>query len=292
MRSAGPGPRPGKTSPRKTKSAKGKNKKIPLKKAARSQPLTSFHYFEKLPIELRVMIWNITVVPRVVEVTFSQDHGIYSRTITPIALRICPDSRSAVIHAYPTCFGNFLYQPRTLFNFSLDTLYFHSNMYSEVMLLFSGLKPEEATRLERIAISETCNEDWYDGEEVAVDAFHTLRMVVPTLPALQGIQLVYDLAMWTDAGVDEGDGAMRLYKKWPDYLMMDHIETMQRVRGMCSCGECYGFSDEDVDFDEFECHCGEHDLPDPDRPHSLGGIEGVELTSVWGWRPVFQLKSW
>jgi hypothetical protein len=272
-------------SPKKRKTSKGNIKKKPTKNSVESRQLSSFHCFEKLPIELRVMIWKMTMVPRIVEVSFSPERGFHTRTITPIALRACPDSRSAALHAYQICFGNMLYPPRILLNFSIDTIYLHTNMNSEVMLLFTGLQPHEANNLRRIAISEDINRNWYDGEDVEVNAFDVIKMAVPFLPALRSIQFVCSLAHRIDK-FDEDNGALRLYESWPDYLMDAHAKAMESTYGVCYWPYCpEDFSDDDdLDgFGEWLCEC--HDLPDGTLPELLGGIKGVKITSIWGWRP-------
>lgn len=86
--------------------------------------LASFILFPKLPAEIRQIIWRLTLQPRIVEVKFIESRGFYTRVPTPTALQVYRDSRRALLASYPTCFGNVIYTPLILFNFSLDTLYF------------------------------------------------------------------------------------------------------------------------------------------------------------------------
>jgi hypothetical protein len=283
--------------PRKKKIVKP-NKKLMSSGKEKSRQLTSFHCFEKLPAELRVLIWNLTVVPRVVDIKFDIDRGFYTLALTPIALRACPDSRSAIIHAYYPCFGTFLHQPRIMFNYSIDTIYFRANMQNEIMLLFSNLKQQEASCLQRIGIDEDINTDWYDGGDLEVDAFEVLGSVVPKLPALKAVQLVANVAHRVHPDFSEGFGAVRFYESWPEDIMEEHIDYVQFTRGMCSCGECHHeFSDDD--FDERGCPCGDHDLADlldPDlhgRTGSFGGsvYKGIQLSAIWGFRPTLERRT-
>jgi hypothetical protein len=278
--------------PRKKKATKPKNKKLMSAGKAKSHQLTSFHCFEKLPTELRAMIWKMTLVPRAVDIQFTTERGFYSLTLTPIALRACPDSRSAVIHTYKTCFGSFFYQPKTIINFSIDTLYLHTNAANEITLFLSNLKPQESSSIQYIAMNKFANDHWFDGSGVETDAFEILKKAIPLLPALREVQLVLDIAMRLDDPYDEGTGAIRLYESWPDYIMEDHLEMVHFMRNHCSCGQCYDDGDfSDEEFDGSDCPCGEHDLPDPlEVDGYIGGIgplpsKNVKLSSIWGWRP-------
>jgi hypothetical protein len=58
--------------------------------------LTSFKKFIDLPIEMRQMIWRHTLEPRTIEIHFRIGGGFYSKNKTPVALKVCRDSRKAV----------------------------------------------------------------------------------------------------------------------------------------------------------------------------------------------------
>ena len=94
--------------------------------------LTSFTLFPLLPVEIRDIIWRLTLPPRTIEVEYRADRGFYTRVTTPTALKVCSSSRKAVIDSYTLCFGNILHRPSILFNFSLDTLYFECSLQNRV----------------------------------------------------------------------------------------------------------------------------------------------------------------
>ncbi|EPE33116.1 hypothetical protein GLAREA_06128 [Glarea lozoyensis ATCC 20868] len=273
--------------PKMRKPPKSKNKKVATKQKDPSSPLTSFHLFEKLPLELRAMVWQMTLVPRTVEVNYVPVRGFYSRTITPIALRACPDSRSAVIYAYQMCFGNFIHSPRTPFNFSIDTIYLDNNVENDVTLILTCLKPQEAARIQRIAISEYVDMNWATCIRSEDNTFDLIRQVVPLLPALRSIQLVNDLSLRVEEmNYHEGAGAVKLYDSWPAGLLEDHLRMMNTGGSMCACGHCFDdYTAEEIYEEIGDCPCGDHELEDPTLPDLLGGIEGVKVTSIWGWRP-------
>jgi hypothetical protein len=73
------------------------HKKFPKPAPKEVEPLlTSFTKFPELPIEIRQIIWRLTLRPRAVEIYYSRDHGFYSRVQTPVALKVCNGARKAV----------------------------------------------------------------------------------------------------------------------------------------------------------------------------------------------------
>jgi 2EXR family len=61
----------------------------------------------KLPLEIRRMIWSSIVEPRVIEMCRDPKSYelLHSRMATPLALRLCRESREEVIKLYPFCLG-------------------------------------------------------------------------------------------------------------------------------------------------------------------------------------------
>ncbi|CZR58665.1 uncharacterized protein PAC_08557 [Phialocephala subalpina] len=121
----------------------------------------TFYPFKRLPIELRQMIWRLTLEPRVVEVRWTSTRTISnkvhdpldielhfietdhdpnelmsldpaneiryystSNAKLPINFRVCRDSRHAVDALYPLCFASKSHSAGVRFNLSLDTLFF------------------------------------------------------------------------------------------------------------------------------------------------------------------------
>ncbi|KUJ24174.1 uncharacterized protein LY89DRAFT_662932 [Mollisia scopiformis] len=67
-----------------------------------SLPLTEFHLFSKLPIELRTMVWK-EVFPeeaRIVEILWTEDREFSTRIPIPIELHLCSESRSLALKKY------------------------------------------------------------------------------------------------------------------------------------------------------------------------------------------------
>ncbi|KAH7395882.1 hypothetical protein BKA64DRAFT_674878 [Cadophora sp. MPI-SDFR-AT-0126] len=120
--------------------------------------LDHFTLFDKLPKELRVMIWHCTFIPRVVEILASEycTGGFYSQAELPIALHVNKESRHEVQRHYSICFGSFLQPARTLFNYDIDVLYFDIALEEDCLhRLFGVLKQEELAKLKHVAIDET-----------------------------------------------------------------------------------------------------------------------------------------
>ncbi|PVH84710.1 hypothetical protein DL98DRAFT_610126 [Cadophora sp. DSE1049] len=119
--------------------------------------LDHFTLLNKLPDELRVMIWRCTFLPRIVEILASKycTGGFYSQAELPVALHVCQESRDEVKRHYSTCFGSFLQPERILFNYDIDVLYLDIALEEDCLhRLFGVLKQDELSRLKHVAIDE------------------------------------------------------------------------------------------------------------------------------------------
>ncbi|CAN9343449.1 unnamed protein product [Alternaria alternata] len=73
--------------------------------------MATFHLFPRLPAELRLRVWELTVEPRTVKVGFKsryegelwQTTALYSKTPIPAPLQTCRESRNAGL--YQRCFS-------------------------------------------------------------------------------------------------------------------------------------------------------------------------------------------
>jgi hypothetical protein len=115
-----------------------------------------FTLFTSLPLEIRFIIWRLSLPPRIVEILASDIFaGFYSQAALPTALHVCRESRQAVETLYPSCFGSFLQPERVRFNFDLDILYVDTSQEEEGLHHFFGiLKEIELARLKYVAIDE------------------------------------------------------------------------------------------------------------------------------------------
>ncbi|KAL5315180.1 hypothetical protein ACEPPN_017831 [Leptodophora sp. 'Broadleaf-Isolate-01'] len=119
--------------------------------------LQRFTLFTSLPPELRFIIWQLSLSPRVVEVLASNycTTGFYSQAVLPSTLHVCRESRQAVAALYSHCFGSFLQPERVRFNFDLDVLYLDISQEEDGLhRLFGVLKRTELTALKYVAIDE------------------------------------------------------------------------------------------------------------------------------------------
>jgi hypothetical protein len=232
--------------------------------------LKAFTLFPKLPIEIRQAIWKFTLKPRVIEITHTTERGYYSRGNVPVALRVNKDSRNAVGFLYPLCFGSILHKPRIVFNFSMDTLYFDEEMWTEVPRFVSILKEIELNQIQFIAVDRYIDEvrEWDSMGYNPYDNMGCFQTATAYMPALKEFRIVNKIDdMWREHGFPEGFGPVELYEEFP-------WELQQHSR-------CDGF-DWDGDGD---CDCEEL----PDLSHMLKGIDVPNMVSIWGWRPTKQL---
>jgi hypothetical protein len=77
----------------------------------------------RLPLEVRLMIWNLTTEPRVIELIHIPGTGFATKAPPPVALAICQESRNEVIRRYPKCFGTKYNPSHIRFNWEKDILY-------------------------------------------------------------------------------------------------------------------------------------------------------------------------
>jgi len=226
--------------------------------------LSSFTLFQNFPIEIRQMIWKLTLQPRVVEISYKNEHGFYSRVKTPVALRVCRDSRDAVGHLYPLRFGSAVDDLATTFNFSLDTLYFDGIIGEHVIHFLALLKEEELSQIRYLAFDHLINEYLEYVEAYNHDNFALLRKAARAMPELKEVLVVYKLdECHHEHGFPDGTGTIQLYEKFP----WDIYEYMH----------CEGYHLDDED-GESECQ----ELPNSE--HLVAGFAAPKTGSIWGWR--------
>ena len=237
---------------------------------------TTFPQFPKLPTELRAMVWKLTLHSRTIEIEFQEARGFYTRVGTPVALRVCRDSRNAVILSYPVCFGNILFEPRTAFNFSLDTLFIGNSIQEQTLHLLAGLNAKELSQLKSLAVDTELNFNFEYGGDTEIDYIKAVKKAAQSMTSLKVFQMAYDLVGWLEAEIDEGRGPVQLFKKWPPYIERSHFCSEN-----CDCG---------CDGDLGYCLCGLHDLP-----IQVGRVwddaKAPKIEAIWSWRPVKQVTK-
>ncbi|KUJ15140.1 uncharacterized protein LY89DRAFT_750399 [Mollisia scopiformis] len=197
-------------------------------------PLTTFTYFPRLAIELRQMIWKLTLQPRVVELEFGnigfedQDSldssfesyggendeddrvelnsrkGFYTTTRNPIVMEVSRDSRNAVLHLYPKCFGSLWYPKCTRFNMAIDTLYIGSGLCKVVPLFFGILSKEERHGIQYLAFNRhdfDCN--CLDLENILSGPgfLKRLKHVIEHMKSLREVLMVEPIECWFDTEI-------------------------------------------------------------------------------------------
>ncbi|KAG4428212.1 hypothetical protein IFR05_016303 [Cadophora sp. M221] len=248
--------------------AKWKEIKRQERKASKMPaPLKSFPLFPKLPTEIRMMIWDLSLEARTVEIQWTETRGFFTRVPTPNVLRVCQDSRSAVKPKYPLCFGNVIYPPSTAFNFSLDTIYVDQDLQHQALHFLASLSAEEIAKIRHLAIDHYLNLDFEIGGDIEYDLMEAYRKLASNLPSLREYRLVHNLGYCIDLDIREGSGPMELYEEWPMGVWMQHC-----------CDP------ENVHYDDERYICEEHDLPDAGE--ATAGLKVPKMGCMWGWRPI------
>ncbi|CZR62904.1 uncharacterized protein PAC_12801 [Phialocephala subalpina] len=167
--------------------------------------LTEFHPFTRLPIELRYTIWHLTLQPRVVEIEFQwkERYGInnedklyasyYSRIPLPVALKVCRDSRNAVLPFYPLCFASFLSRPKIRFNLFFDTLYIDDTFGKHLFELLGNLNPIKMAGLQNMAISDLAGSNYYEDDDKGHKYWARLGTLIEKIFGLKNILTVHSL---------------------------------------------------------------------------------------------------
>ncbi len=227
--------------------------------------LQSFTPFPTLPLEIRQAIWKATLKPRIIDLRHNATRGFYSKIQTPLAMRLCHESRDTVKYYHSLCFGNIFYEPRIIFNFSLDTLYFDECIGPEVLEFLVSLKEDERSRIQYIAVDHLINQyrEYFElGDRDNVDLF---KKAVLSMPSLKEFHIVYKIDdFWHEHGYPEGNGPIHLYEEFP--------QPIQR----------FMYDDEiHAENEDNESECQE--LPNSD--HLLEGFHVPKSGSLFGWRP-------
>jgi len=147
------------------------------------QPLTEFHLFPKLPIELRRMIWRHCLPgPRLVELLYDEDIGACTSSAPlPTCLWICSESRKEVKLFYRLLFATDRAEATIYLDPRIDEVYlgignFHPGPRS-VLDLFLSLDPKDIGQIENLAIdSDIANYHESDEEAPLWGLWWTLAM--------------------------------------------------------------------------------------------------------------------
>lgn len=114
-----------------------------------SEPLKEFKFFPKLPGEIRMIIWELSLPqPRVVEIDISPLHdSLVATTNSPLPahFQVNYEARKVAQKNYPLVFSSILSSP-IRFSFERDILYFELEVLFEVFALEMPDKAKEKLR--------------------------------------------------------------------------------------------------------------------------------------------------
>jgi hypothetical protein len=216
--------------------------------------LQCFTLFTSLPLELRFIIWRLSLSPRIVEILTSDycTTGFYSQAALPTALHVCRESRQAVEALYPHCFGSFLQPERVRFNFDLDILYLDVSQEEDGLYrLFGILKETELARLKYIAIDEA-----YLGD--GLPDFHS-----------------------TIAGLKN---ALRAMINLKEMIVVRDITTGELNRYLAPRLQMKFYAELELGQAEEGWPVSIDELPDVQEYAGWKGSQNVLMTAVYGWR--------
>ncbi|KAH7384755.1 hypothetical protein BKA64DRAFT_148333 [Cadophora sp. MPI-SDFR-AT-0126] len=203
------------------------------------RPPPTFRPFPRLPLEIRQMIWNLSLEPRVIEMEYEEEQGFFTTCSLPSALQVCQESRSTVKKLYPECFASLWHRRGPLFNFSLDTLYIAHHFFEDMILFLSVLREKEINSLRYLAVEADhfeygCSCGECHNPLQGHDNFERFKVVINSLVSLEEITIVYaleaELGFETEklgwrwySDATEKSSAMRLMDDVPAEIMASGI---------------------------------------------------------------------
>ncbi|EPE28094.1 hypothetical protein GLAREA_04885 [Glarea lozoyensis ATCC 20868] len=216
---------------------------------------STFTCFSRLPLELRLAIWEKTVQPRIVlieeDTSGDRNTAFRSRTSLPVALSACKESRNATLPSYPLCFGSVWYPPTIRFNLSLDTLFIAQP--GDLSKLFGIMRDKELDSIRHIAFSGQHAlfldaPSYRQGFQRAFKSLSSLRELLIVYfihdhdeqycQALSGTRIYDDLPK--DEYIHNRGTLLRRFKEDDWEFAMSEAYSCRRVYGKGSCDCAYG----------------------------------------------------
>jgi hypothetical protein len=157
--------------------------------------------FLKLPFEIRVMIWIVSLHPRIIQPTLRKKYGGFRarvgfrttyRVELPVALRVCRESRAAVDQIYVHCFGSFLNPPHIRVNFELDTIFLSRNLSDDMALFLGVLTSVELSNVRYLAFDRHIHL-LGDSDNQDSGMLSALERAVRAMTALKELIIVYSM---------------------------------------------------------------------------------------------------
>ncbi|KXH30884.1 hypothetical protein CSIM01_01478 [Colletotrichum simmondsii] len=177
------------------------------------QSLTQFHLFPRLPVELRLKIWNLNLPPpRVVPIrcgakslSFAShaqsprpsSSGCTSYTAVPTNLHACHESRLEALKSYHLSFGMTRNPGQIFFDKAHDVLYFGARdgyMASEAQFrtVMALCDPEDISQVRRLAINDSLFwvDTMYQSMSAANLTVEVLKQIRARMPKLEELVFV------------------------------------------------------------------------------------------------------
>lgn len=141
--------------------------------------LSEFHFFPKLPLEMRLMIWKKTFpAARAVLLQLEREpkdekgpeiFKLVSPCSIPVALKVCQESRTEAKRRYELGLANQFHEGRIYIDFEYDIVYMAwrglrtgSEVDISPKLLSALLSKDEADKIQRMAVSSIYSEHPYE----------------------------------------------------------------------------------------------------------------------------------
>ena len=185
-----------------------------------------------LPLEVRLMIWNLTTEPRVIELIHVPGTGFATKTSPPVALAICKESRNEVIRRYPKCFGTNSVPSHIRFNWEKDILYLGPEAGIAAAALLDHIPEKDYLSLRNVAFHESAfvsNQSW---SPFAVRALEMMKNVDREIVVAE--QKIWRLIRVRGRGLGPEEhlrlGRMTLCSKSSDMTAEEEVELFSLIQ--------------------------------------------------------------
>ncbi|KAB8294996.1 hypothetical protein EYC80_006945 [Monilinia laxa] len=112
----------------------------------------SFAFFSQLPVELRLMVWNYSISPRIIKVRYNYArNSCISKDVPPLLL-VSREARAEALQRYEQSFGTRTKLKSAIyFNYELDTVFFDWKSFRD-NYVSNCMRYEECHRIKRIRV--------------------------------------------------------------------------------------------------------------------------------------------
>jgi hypothetical protein len=133
------------------------------------------------------------MLPRVLEIKYTEKRGFYTNTRVPSICHTSRESRKEVLKHYCTAFGAPVYKPKMLVNYRLDVVYLPYELVDDIPFLLCSFKDRELHNLRHLGLYRM------DLDELRERfAYECLKKTVQSLEGLEELLTIEDITVYVE----------------------------------------------------------------------------------------------